>query len=512
MYYSLAPKQIIGVSGKPLAFGTHYDIANYLGHIHEDIAKKYRAEGKNIANTNTIASNIEYALNVIFGINIEDVPITDQIIRATIIENYIPSDLREKILNYKAKYQEILNKDKYSQELGDSFEKDISSLMDSIFSTEKGATLGNINSSTGKEQIKSPAAYDEWMKNIGRDFKIIQKYIEEGVMNKIINNTGGSYKTSEAIREYISFKLDLTVDPTTLAINARTEENAENIRQLRESTKNELENFFNGLEGELKLQEQDFKLFMLNSPGNPLAPMEEVSGKIDVKVSKNSVLIQPIIDLGLNEKSSRLLKGLNSMKGKNFSLKVTNKKKQVKLGHTNFMRVYYDFLPKFSSYGDRASLISGYKHMVNMAVCNRKNPGRRSENQDYYNNYGDAPLRNEGPAIRGETVADRWAYVREEIYVLRVMYELTGYGQNYMGDLIKGSDNSNNYLIYMYFDSDANKNIVGNSFRVMSSGYIFSKIMNKINKGNRIGVGLYNPFHDDIKLNIEDMFPRGRRG
>ena len=83
MYYSLAPKQIIGVSGKPLAFGTHYDIANYLGHIHEDIAKKYRAEGKNIANTNTIASNIEYALNVIFGINIEDVPITDQIIRAT---------------------------------------------------------------------------------------------------------------------------------------------------------------------------------------------------------------------------------------------------------------------------------------------------------------------------------------------------------------------------------------------------------------------------------------------
>ena len=64
----------------------------------------------------------------------------------------------------------------------------------------------------------------------------------------------------------------------------------------------------------------------------------------------------------------------------------------------------------------------------------------------------------------------------------------------------------------MYFDSDANKNIVGNSFRVMSSGYIFSKIMNKINKGSRIGVGLYNPFHDDIKLNIEDMFPRGRRG
>ena len=505
MYYSLAPKRIIGISGKPLAFGTHYDVANYLGHIHEDIAKKYQAQGKKMTNTNVTASNIEYALNVIFGGTVKDIPITDQIIRATIIENYIPSDLREKILNYKTEYQKILDKNKYSQELGDNFEKDISSLVNSIFSTEAGSTLGNINSSTGKEQIASPEVYNKWIQNIGKDFKIIQKYIEDGVASRIINNTKGK-KTSEAIREYISFKLDLTLDPSGKVINTESEENAENIRQLRASTKNELENFFNGLNEKLKLQEQNFKMFMLNSPGNPLAPMEEVSGKIDIKVDKNGILIQPILDLGLNNKSSRLIKGLNNMKGKNFSLKITNKRKQVKLGHTNFMRIYYDFLPKFSSSGDRKSLISGYKHMINLAVCNKRNPNRRSENQDYYNEYGDAPTRNGQVAIQGETVADRWMYIREEIFVLRTMYELTGYGQNYIGDLISGTDNSNDYLIYMFFNLDDKKKIISNTFRVISSGYVFQKIMNKINKGKRIGVDLYNPFHDDIKLNIEDMF------
>ena len=100
MYYSLAPKRIIGISGKPLAFGTHYDVANYLGHIHEDIAKKYQAQGKKMTNTNVTASNIEYALNVIFGGTVKDIPITDQIIRATIIENYIPSDLRENLYKF----------------------------------------------------------------------------------------------------------------------------------------------------------------------------------------------------------------------------------------------------------------------------------------------------------------------------------------------------------------------------------------------------------------------------
>ena len=104
------------------------------------------------------------------------------------------------------------------------------------------------------------------------------------------------------------------------------------------------------------------------------------------------------------------------MKGKNFSLKVTNKKKQVKLGHTNFMRVYYDFLPKFSSYGDRASLISGYKHMVNLAVCNRKNPGRRSKNQDYYNGKQGYPSsQNYNPRDEGYN-ENRDPYARPDYY------------------------------------------------------------------------------------------------
>ncbi len=488
MYYSLAPS-IKGKRGEPIKRGDHYDVTRYLSIIHDDIRKKYLLRNGEPANTQK-AYNIEYALNMIYNppeLNKKNA--IDLMIRNQIIEQYIPKEVQEKIATFKTRYQDIIkNNENYSTKLGKALEEDLSSFTDSIFS---GKSL------RGSDKIFGPEQANIWLGKLKKEYKILQDYIAYRVGHIIAGSSDikKNHSPSDEIRKYASYELGLEIKGAKYISGDKQE-----LIDYRQGISDYMKNFFKDFPISGK-EKEEFLLLLSTAPGK-MTINDSAQGKIDLSVDNNSLNILGSFDITA-QASSRLLKGLQAMQGANFSLKVTNKIKSVKLGNTNFMRVYFDFLPTFRSHGGSESLVSGYSHLLYLMRKSVRSPGQISKNRWYYNQYGG----------KNETVKERWDIIREKVYYIRLMYELTGSGQIYSSGPFTGLKKSNDYLIYTSFNWDKkNKktSITSTNIKVRSASQILFKMMQYANQRAQGDKGFQevgqNPFVDPIEVDPSAFF------
>ncbi len=416
-----------------------YEISLFLQDVHKSIQSKYQSRKGGASNV-VRARQIESFLQLIKRYNNnENLSVEDRMALKTIY------DLNPSL---KAVFKNDNYKNLDAKELGDQFEIEVNEVIQTIFNTQNRHTLIGGQGVLGGKQasyFKDSLLYtginlDKWIKEL---------YNVEGA-------------NAEKIRGSIMFILDgkggtkfSNKDPLV-----------QKVKEIEQKI------------GKPSLYTLATLPFSKDS-NNEKFIFAEKQGKTDVTSPGDAQLNFKEEDLINIKQDKKIMEGINALRGANLSLKAYKANSSISIGNTNPMKAYFSLLTNlgYNYYTNSSSFL----HSINL-MYSKKN--KASIHKEHYKKLG---------ITKGRK--SRWNEVKQQIYFMRFVYELTGAGQKYSNKELKNlkevdfivlnETNSKNIKV------KSTSQILSNMFNLFETQTEGLKNMNEIRRENPFEGGMY---------------------
>lgn len=488
--------------------GDQFDVACFLQDVHSEIVKDYMEENQRQTDIED-ALLIERSLNKIMNYLIarrdnklsEKTPKTlDDLAIETLINRY-PSLVS--VFNFSNKYFGTNNKLLSPQKIGEAFEKDIKKVV------MAGSSMSNsYRVSLGSAQIIGDEAANKMIESLRENYSAIDNYIKQSFKIDKPEELK-DYSVATEKRKILNIIIDLGTQTKSSYLSAsKAKKNKEALKNFRGDIYNKVEDFLKECENNNlftkafkeekgKISKTDFALLAANLPEEGI--VDSVSGKIDIRGGELMYEFEGDI------KNSTVAKGLKKMEKVNFSLKTTKKGNKIKIGGTNFMRAYFS-LTSDLGFTDAETLNSSYWHINKLMYAATHGKTGLSLHQRAYKHYGgQIEIEGGGKISSGQASREqRWTSAKQDIYLLRFVYELTGRGLSY-GDGVISIDEAkkgNSYMIYLALDENTKNGII----KVRSVSQILQKMFNLVRNKSHQYKDLFkiqrtNPLQGEMYIN-----------